>query len=199
MQEKSMRRSNRQRTEETRAALLAAARSLFVEKGYAETGTPEIVNRAKVTRGALYHHFRDKEDLLRAVVHAEAAAVSAEIETHAGNATDPLDGVKAGARAYFDAMEVAGRPRLLLLDGPAVLGPDEMSRIDLETGGGSLRDGLAAMMHQDPTPELDALAAMLSAAFDRAALTIARGAERSRYEDAMDALIDALAAGKLSA
>ncbi|TGR15811.1 TetR/AcrR family transcriptional regulator, partial [Mesorhizobium sp. M1C.F.Ca.ET.196.01.1.1] len=80
MQQESGRRSNRDRTEATRADLIRAARKLFTEKSYAETGTPEIVAEAGVTRGALYHHFADKQALFAAVVEQEAAAVAAEID-----------------------------------------------------------------------------------------------------------------------
>tara|TARA_E500000305_G_C4025385_1_gene241439 strand:+ start:1586 stop:2188 length:603 start_codon:yes stop_codon:yes gene_type:complete len=193
MQENSNRRSNRERTEETRTALLSAARALFIEKGYADTGTPEIVKAANVTRGALYHHYRDKEDLFRAVIEREAAMVGTEIEQSTITAATPLDALTSGSKAYFDAMATEGRARLLLLDGPAVLGPKEMSRIDRETGGGSLLDGLAALFGRGPDQEMQALADLLSASFDRAALAIAQGASRDTYEGAMTTLLGTLA------
>ena len=139
MQEKSARRSNKARTEATRAALIAAARRLFVDKGYAETGTPEIVATAKVTRGALYHHFADKADLFRAVLRAEAGAVAGRIEASTETGMGALEALMAGADSYFEAMAEPGRVRLLLRDGPAVLGPEEMREIDLKTGGEELR------------------------------------------------------------
>ncbi|WP_193188172.1 TetR/AcrR family transcriptional regulator [Nisaea sediminum] len=196
MQDKTGRRSNRERTEETRAALLSAGRALFIAHGYAGTGTPEIVKAANVTRGALYHHFRDKEDLFRAVIEREAETVSAEIERSGTRATSPLAALKAGSKAYFDAMALPGRARLLLLDGPAVLGPEEMSRIDRETGGRSLLDGLAALFGEAADGNTEALADMLSAAFDRAALAIAHGHSRPEYETAMNRLLDALAGSR---
>ena len=148
MQQKPARRSNKERTEATRAALIAVARKLFVKKGYAETGTPEIVAAAKVTRGALYHHFADKADLFRAVVQREAQAVADQIERDSADPASALEALMNGAEAYFRAMAVPGRVRLLLRDGPSVLGHAEMNRIDKETGAEELRQGLAYAMEE---------------------------------------------------
>lgn len=71
MQQENQRRTNRQRTEETREKLIEAARRMFVEKSYAETSTPEIVAAAGVTRGALYHHFADKQALFATIAERE--------------------------------------------------------------------------------------------------------------------------------
>ena len=118
MQSDSKRRSNKERTATTRAALLAAARRHFIEKGYADTGTPEIVAAANVTRGALYHHFADKQALFRAVVEQEAELVEADIERAAPDDLPPRDALIAGGEAYLKAMALPGRTRLLLIDGP---------------------------------------------------------------------------------
>lgn len=183
MQMEPERRSNRQRTAETRAALIDAARALFVEKGYAETGTPEIVAAAKVTRGALYHHFADKADLFKAVIEQEAERIAEQIEAGSIDTTSPLEGFLSGADAYFSAMSEPGRTRLLLLDGPSVLGHAEMARIDSRTGGEELRKGLANALSDD-SPLL-ALSTILSAGFDRAALAIAGGTDAKDYREAM--------------
>ncbi len=194
MQEPRERRSNLDRTQTTRAALVAAARSLFVEKSYADTGTPEIVSAAGVTRGALYHHFADKQDLFRAVVEAEAAAVAAEIETSTPPGTDAVPALLAGGRAFMRAMQQPGRTRLLLLDGPAVLGRAEMDAIDARHGGRTLREGLDAAMRSGAirTLPLDALAALLGAMFDRAALLVTEGEDETRCTKAIEGLLEGL-------
>lgn len=196
MQEKPARRSNKARTDATRAALMASARSLFVENGYADTGTPAIVAAAQVTRGALYHHFADKADLFRAVLVQEAKAVADEIDRRSARDADPAAALLSGARAYFDAMALPGRSRLLLLDGPAVLGHAQMAAIDRTTGGATLYDGLVAALPpetRDALP-LKALAELLSAAFDRAALAIADGQAAADYHAAIQALLSGLLA-----
>ena len=75
-----IRQTNAERSRLMRARLLDVARSLFVERGFHETSTPEIAMEAKVTRGALYHHFEDKLALFRAVVEREADSVASVIE-----------------------------------------------------------------------------------------------------------------------
>ncbi|MFP2927996.1 TetR/AcrR family transcriptional regulator, partial [Pyxidicoccus sp. 3LG] len=101
----------------TRGDLIQAARRLFTEQSYAATSTPEIADAAGVTRGALYHHFEDKQALFRAVVEQESLAVAEEIERATPAALSVRKALVAGGDAYLAAMAVPGRTRLLLLDG----------------------------------------------------------------------------------
>ncbi|MHB0953876.1 MAG: TetR/AcrR family transcriptional regulator [Allorhizobium sp.] len=189
-----MARNTREGMEQTRQALIAAARQLFAEKGYAETATPDIVAAAGVTRGALYHHFDDKRALFEAVIAAEAEAVAAAIEAESVQTASAREALLKGAKAYFDAMSEPGRTRLLLLDGPAVLGASKVSKIDAEQAEGSLREGLKAYLEEAgcSLKGLDALTILLSAAFDRAALAIEAGGRRIEYEIAIRTLVDGL-------
>ncbi|MDQ2703733.1 MAG: TetR/AcrR family transcriptional regulator [Pseudomonadota bacterium] len=194
MQATNIRRTNRDRTEATRRDLIAAARRLFTEKSYAETSTPEIVAAAGVTRGALYHHFADKQALFLAVIEQEAADVAAEIEA-AFEPDDPRAALVAGSDAYFQAMRVPGRTRLLLLDGPAVLGRTALDEIDGRHGNRTLREALLAMMESGTMKRLPVgvLTELLGAAYDRAALAIEAGAPADGYRRTLTALIDGLA------
>ena len=195
----SARRSNEDRSRETRKALLQAARSCFVESGYAATGTPEIARNAKVTRGALYHHFADKADLLTAVVREEAQAVADEINEQASQPESALAALVDGARGYFLAMSKPGRARLLLQEGPSILGADAMSKLNNETSTATLKEGLAIALDvepDDPAFPADALSEILGAGFDRAALAVAQGESEKRYQRAFELLFASLIAHK---
>lgn len=183
-------RSNAARSEQTRRALVDAARSLFVERGFDGTPTPAIVERAGLTRGALYHHFADKRELFRAVAEEESAAVAAEIEASAPADLDPAEALRRGSISYLDAMAHPGRTRLLLLDGPAVLGLAAMTSIDDGNAARTLREGLDAVR---PGADNTALASLLSAAFDRAALEIGAGTDPAAIREAMLHVIDRVA------
>lgn len=195
MQRENARRSNRDRSETMRSALIAAARRLFIERGYAETGTPEIVAAAGVTRGALYHHFADKQALFLAVVEAEAAKVAAEVEQAAPVTMEPRAALLAGGEAYLEAMAQPGRTRLLLLDGPAVLGRTGMDEIDARHGNRTLREGLSLSIEAGAIRALplDALTALLGAVFDRAALAIDAGAPARDQRAVLAAVVEGLA------
>jgi AcrR family transcriptional regulator len=188
-------RSNPERSEATRAALVAAARQLFVTKSYAQTTTPEVVAAAQLTRGALYHHFADKAELFLAVAHAAAAEVAAAIEQASASARSPLEALQRGGEAYFAAMATDGRARLLLLDAPAVLSPDQLLQLSEATGGNELREGLGAALGDAVSSArlpVAALSDLLSAAFDRAALAIANGQPAQPYKKALALLLEGL-------
>ncbi|HEX7863640.1 MAG TPA: helix-turn-helix domain-containing protein [Variovorax sp.] len=178
-------RTNRERTETTRLALLDAARALFVGKGYGDTSTPEIALAAGITRGALYHHFTDKRDLFRQVLLREGQAVAADIEAAAPEQLTPREALLEGSKAYLNAMTAPGRTRLLLIDGPAVLGMEEIVAMDNATSAASLREGLARAGVGKDEASLDALTPLLAAAFDRAALAIDAGANLEETRAAM--------------
>lgn len=183
------RRTQAERRTETRTALLSAARELFVSQGFTETGTPELVAKAGVTRGALYHHFEDKTDLFRALAAQEAQAIGDLIEEATRELNDPEQAMIMGTNAYFDAMAVPGRAKILLSDAPSVLGFSEALALTKPEGSEGLKAGLRQAMPELDEVDLDALTNVLSAAFDRAALEIAEGSERTPYVKALFTLI----------
>jgi AcrR family transcriptional regulator len=190
------RRSNDQRSLETRTALMDAARELFVERSYAETNTPEVVIQAGVTRGALYHHFEDKRDLFRAVVEREAERVASEIEASTPEASTAIRALELGGVAFLKAMTVPGRTRLLLTDGPAVLGREEMDLIDARHGNRTLSEGLRAAMASGEIRKIpvEPLTQLLGAMFDRAALAIESGQDQRVYVRTVNAVLRGLGA-----
>src|SRR5215470_14670466 len=103
----------------TREALIEAAVELFTERGYAGVGTEEIVARAKVTRGALYHHFTDKRDLFRAVFERVEDDLMERIGSTMQGASDPYQLMVRGMRAFLDACEEPAVKQISLTDAPA--------------------------------------------------------------------------------
>lgn len=128
----------------TRAALLAAARDLFAADGFAATSTETILAATGVTRGALYHHFADKQALFAAVcesLHAEAEQV---IEVNADAAPNAFDALVAGCLSFLDFMIRPEIRRILILDAPSVLGWEAWNEMDRRHGFGLLIDGVQA-------------------------------------------------------
>ena len=128
---------------------------------------------------------------MRALVRQEAEAIASDIDADTNTSQSPLDAFMAGASAYFSAMSVPGRARIMLLEGPAVLGIAEMARLDRETGGATLLEGLRHAQNHGALKDvpLEPLADLLSSAFDRAALAIAEGEDRDAYEKATRKLL----------
>ncbi|PZN94901.1 MAG: TetR family transcriptional regulator [Alphaproteobacteria bacterium] len=198
MQMKSSRRSNGDRSAEMRLRLVAAARRLFVAQGYDATSTPAIVAEAGVTRGALYHHFPDKRAIFHAVVMAEAEAVAGDIGAADQAGMSALERLLAGSSAYIQAMREAGRVRLLLVDGPAVLERETLRQIEAQHGDASLKAGVEEAMAAGDLPILpvEPLVSLLSAMFERAAMDVADGMAASDILVVIERLVGGLATPK---
>lgn len=196
----AVRRTQAERTEATRAALIAAARPLFAQRGYAGVGTEEIARAAGLTRGALYHHFDGKRELFEAVYEQIEIELAERIAAGAlqGNATSPLAAMQAGAEMFLLASTEPETQQIVLLDGPSVLGWDRWREIATEHGLGLIEATLAAAIEAG---EIDSqpvrpLAHVLMGALDEAAMLVARAddAERMRAEvgQTLGALLDGL-------
>ena len=184
----------------TRTALSAAARQLFTERGYAATSTTEIVERAGVTRGALYHHFAAKDDLFRAVFEQLEGEVTEHVAQEALMSADPLEQLRRGTRAYLDACIDPAVQRVVLLDGPSVLGWETWQEIEQRYGYGLVVAGVEAAMAAGliASQPVEALAHVLFGALTEAGMVVARAddprASRTEMEAAMDRLLDGLRA-----
>jgi AcrR family transcriptional regulator len=106
----------------TRSELLAHARRLFAQKGYAESSTDEVVRRANVTKGALYHHFDNKLELYRAVVEDMERELVSHMAKAADTARQPHKRLEAACRAYLDACLDSALTRILVIEAPVILG-----------------------------------------------------------------------------
>jgi AcrR family transcriptional regulator len=178
------------------------ARQLFTEQGYAATSTTEIADRAGVTRGALYHHFAAKDDLFRAVFEKLEAEVANHVAREALAGADPLEQLRLGSRAFLDACVDPAVQRIVLLEGPGVLGWETWQEIEERYGYGLVARGVEAVIAAglvDAQP-VSPLAHVLFGALSQAGLMVARaddaGSARSDMEAAMDRLLDGLRASK---
>jgi AcrR family transcriptional regulator len=113
-----------ERTEATRARLIATARRLFAEKGFAGTSTEEILSEASVSRGALYHHFPSKTDLFQATFEAVEDDLTDQVMTAAGTTSDPKRMLERGFDAFLDQCRNPEVQRIVMIDGATVLGWD---------------------------------------------------------------------------
>jgi AcrR family transcriptional regulator len=191
------------RSEATRRQLVSAARALFGAHGYAGVGTEEIVRAAGVTRGALYHQFRDKADLFAAVAEEVEAEIAGRIAAGAAEAAadDPVGALRIGAQLFLDACAEPEVERIILLDAPAVLGWEAWRDLAGRYGLGLVQVALqtamdaGAIVAQPVVP----LAHVLVGALDECALYVA-GAEdpaaaREQCVAIFDRILRSLTAG----
>jgi AcrR family transcriptional regulator len=184
----------------TREALIDAALELFTKRGYSAVGTEEIVARAEVTRGALYHHFTDKRDLFRAVFERVEGDLMTRIGATMEGADDPYELMVGGMRAFLDACEAPAVKQISLTDAPAVLGWSEWREIDNRHGLGLTRAALQGAVDSGILRSIavEPMAHLFVAALSEAAFVIAHAEQprktRAEVEQALLQLVEGLRA-----
>jgi AcrR family transcriptional regulator len=180
------RRTQQQRREETTAALIAAARELFAKDGYEATSLDAVAGSARVTKGAVYHHFESKRELFAAVFAAEADHLADVVANAYMRKRDPWKGFDAGCSAYLTACVEPGLQRIMLLDAEPVLGWHRMRQLE---GGllSMMEAGIARAVQtgriarREPSP----LAQLLFGTLCEAAMVVARAVDQPTTQRAI--------------
>ncbi|MBV9559912.1 MAG: TetR/AcrR family transcriptional regulator [Bradyrhizobium sp.] len=187
-----------ERREKTRTAIVKAARRIFGERGFAAATINDIAASARVAKGAVYHHFSTKEALFEAVFELVSLELVSELDRIARAEKDPLAAMAAGTQAYFAACSRGATGRIILRDGPAVLGWERWREIDAEHFGGKFPRALGAAMDAGVIARqpIEPLARLLLGAVTEAAVAVSAGPDIGRtgadYVRAFRSLLDAL-------
>lgn len=180
----------------TRRDLLQHARKLFAQKGYAESSTDEVVRRAKVTKGALYHHFSNKLELYRAVVADMERELVAKMAEAADGAKTPHTKLEAACRAYLDACLDSSLTRILVLEAPVVLGWKEWCELAHQHEIAALATYLESVVATSATGERPLeMAHVLLGALNTSARVIAQAEDPAKARTQVKATIDRLLKG----
>ncbi|MFN8152022.1 MAG: TetR/AcrR family transcriptional regulator [Solirubrobacterales bacterium] len=193
-------RTQRERRETTRAALVAAGRKLFARDGFDGVSSEALVAEAGVTRGALYHHFDGKRGLFAAVFEEIEAEFASRFDLGGLDSSQPLDVLIAAVDQFLGISLEADVQRIALIDGPAVLGWEAWYEVETRHGLGLIEGGLRAAVDAgqiDPLP-VNEVAVMMLGALTEAALLLARAedqeAARERTATGLRALLEGLRA-----
>jgi AcrR family transcriptional regulator len=130
----------------TKRALVDVATDLFAERGYAGTSLDEIVAGARVTKGALYHHFSGKQALFEAVFERVEDDASASIRRAVRGTDDPWEKAMAGLRGFLDVLQRPEYRRLVIQEGPAVLGYEKYREQEERSTYGIVQDIVSSVL-----------------------------------------------------
>lgn len=197
-----VKRTQAERSAATQAALVAAARPLFAEHGYAAISTDQIARAAGVTRGALYHQFAGKEELFAAVVEEVEAEISERVGTDVAAAVPSDIDAMIGAKidAFLAACAEPDVHRIALIEAPAALGWKRWREICFKYGVGNVERLLQGLIDAGFIAEqpVRPLAHVVAGAVDEAALYAARAEDRELAVKEIRGALHALVTGLLT-
>nr|WP_225953336.1 TetR/AcrR family transcriptional regulator [Kibdelosporangium phytohabitans] len=176
----------------------ATARRLFAEHGYGNVGLETIAQTAGVSKGALYHHFTSKADLFRHVLADVQHDVGEQVAQAADAAQDAWQGLLAGCRAFLTAATDPEVQRIMLVDGPAVVGWQDWRALDKESSAQHLAEALTALVSEGVLADrpVEPMARLLSGAMNEAAVWLAHSpdpaADLAATMDALAPMVESL-------
>ncbi len=171
--------------------MLTAAVTLYADRGHAQVSLDDVARAAKVTRGAVSHHYGSRTGLFAAVAeHVQSQVSQAVVAAAVGAGDDPFARLRAGSHAFLDAVTAPGVVQVLLVDAPALIGWQRWRRRDAQHSGRHLCDALADLGVPDDL--LDALTAHLSGAMNEAALWLVDHADEPAAPQAGHRALDVI-------
>jgi len=179
----------------TRNHLVAAATELFAARGYEGTSIEAVLERAGVSRGSLYHHFRGKDALFEAALLAVEARIGDAVTTAAvADTTDAVASIRAGCLEW---VRLAGDPvvaRIVLIDAPSVLGWERWRAIEEESALGLMKAAMQSAADENLVPPalVDVYAHVLLATMNEIALLVARADDAAIAGTTAEAAVDEL-------
>ena len=177
----------------------SAARDLFAKRGFAATTIDDIAARAGVAKGAVYHHFGSKEEIFERVLDGAFQEIAAKLRASAMEGSDLFEAIVKGTEIYLERVTAKGVKRILLEDGPAVLGWHRWRELDQRHFGSMLKVPLAQMLGAKlGAPDVEAQFHLLTGAITEAALISATAANPRKKARELSAGIRRLLAGLLS-
>ncbi|GGB58174.1 TetR family transcriptional regulator [Virgibacillus dakarensis] len=173
--------------EETAQVLLQTAKRHFAKNGYAKTALEDIVKDSGVTRGALYHHFKNKKGLFFAVIESIQKKIAQDIEQQASRGSEQWEQLSIGCRAFIKSAIEPDHKQIILIDGPAVIGWNRWRQLDANHSMKLLYSQLDQMQKNGCFSSLsvESLTHSLSGAMNESALWIAEQGSFDSLDEAM--------------
>lgn len=181
-----------EQTQRTRRAILGRARHLFATKGYAATGTEEIISELEITRGALYHQFGDKLGVFKAVISEAYSEITGYIRSKIEPLNDNWEELIVGCQAFLEIAQQEELRRLLFVEAPAVLPAETLVEFD-QYGFGLLHESIQIAVNEGKLNTVDAegFAHLVNGSLNELAAWVAQSDDPKRLKTAQ-ALVETL-------
>ena len=185
-------------SDRTRDSIVSAARTAFAAEGYAEVSLERIATDAGVTKGAIYHHFSNKQDLFIAALEDVEEEVQQRVRRASRGQRTPLDRLKVGFAAYLDAVLDPEIGRISVVDGPSVIGADQYKRLSKKYAHDDVVFTLGVGMPDADEAEIEALSSILLGAVMHAALILVSSESPVAAREDMGVALNRMLDGVLS-